>query len=273
VTKPIGICADDFGLEAGVNEGILQLVAQGRLSAVSCLTQGASFRQDSAKLASMDVDIGLHLNFTEALTGSDIVQPVVKLILQAYSHALSIDRVRAQINQQFDLFEEHVGRSPEFVDGHEHVHQLPVIREALVTVVKNRYPKQALWLRSTRPARLSPTLPAAQRVKAHLIAALGSRALRSSARRMGFSMNTDFAGVYDFTKAHPPYLQMLRDWLSQATTGSLLMSHPAAYVLATDRYGSDRITEYQVLGSEALATLLAELDLKITRLSGLNLAA
>ena len=144
MTKAIGICADDFGLEAGVNEGILQLVAQGRLSAVSCLTQGASFRQDSAKLASMDVDIGLHLNFTEALTGSDIVQPVVKLILQAYSQALSIDRVRAQINQQFDLFEEHVGRSPEFVDGHEHVHQLPVIREALVTVLKNRYPKQTL---------------------------------------------------------------------------------------------------------------------------------
>jgi len=53
----------------------------------------------------------------------------------------------------------------------------------------------------------------------------------------------------------------------------LLMSHPAAYVVATDRYGSDRITEYQVLGSEALATLLAELDLKITRLSSLNLAA
>ena len=100
MTKAIGICADDFGLEAGVNEGILQLVAQGRLSAVSCLTQGASFRQDSAKLASMDVDIGLHLNFTEALTGSDLVQPVAKLILQAYTQALSQVRLSSLLSQE-----------------------------------------------------------------------------------------------------------------------------------------------------------------------------
>eukprot|EP01037_Dinobryon_pediforme_P008005 gene8005-8079_t len=148
VTTSIGICADDFGLETGINEGILALVAQGRLSAVSCLAQGQYFSRDSAALASMDVDIGLHLNFTEALTGSDLSLPVPRLILQAYSHALSTARIRAQIDQQLDRFDALVGRSPDFVDGHEHVHQLPVIRDALLTALKHRYPKQAIWLRS-----------------------------------------------------------------------------------------------------------------------------
>lgn len=273
VTTSIGICADDFGLETGINEGILALVAQGRLSAVSCLAQGQYFSRDSAALASMDVDIGLHLNFTEALTGSDLSLPVPRLILQAYSHALSTARIRAQIDQQLDRFDALVGRSPDFVDGHEHVHQLPVIRDALLTALRHRYPKQAIWLRSTRPARLSHALPRAQRVKAHLIAALGAKALRSQAQQFGFQMNTDFVGVYDFSRPHPLYLKMLNDWLSQASTGTLLMSHPATGVDVADRYGVDRVAEYQVLSSDDFATLLGQLDLKITRLSSLNLAA
>ena len=66
---------------------------------------------------------------------------------------------------------------------------------------------------------------------------------------------------------------MLNDWLSQASTGTLLMSHPATGVDVADRYGVDRVAEYQVLSSDGFATLLGQLDLKITRLSSLNLAA
>ena len=273
MTRCIGICADDFGLARGINEGILRLIDQQRLSAVSCLTQAAYFAEDAAQLACSNTDIGLHLNFTEPLAGTDIRQPVASLILQAYLRRLPMLRVRAQIDHQLDLFEKGCGRAPDFIDGHEHVHQLPLIREALLAALVQRYPKRSIWLRSTRPGKLTRGLPLMQRVKAHLIGALGANALRTQAQQQGFRMNADFMGVYDFARPHPHYLTMLDDWLSQAVTGTLLMSHPATRVEGADRYGLDRVTEYQVLGSEAFSALLSKLDLKISRLSTLNLAA
>lgn len=42
-SKTIVLCADDFGLDPGVSEGILKLAHMGRLSAVSCMVNMPGF--------------------------------------------------------------------------------------------------------------------------------------------------------------------------------------------------------------------------------------
>ena len=46
MTRSVALCADDFGLGAGISAGIVDLAQRGRLSAVSCLA-GASAWRDS----------------------------------------------------------------------------------------------------------------------------------------------------------------------------------------------------------------------------------
>ncbi|MFX7329301.1 ChbG/HpnK family deacetylase, partial [Acinetobacter baumannii] len=55
------------------------------------------------------------------------------------AHRLDASALRDEIATQCALFEDATGRAPDYVDGHQHVHQLPQIREALVEVLVARY--------------------------------------------------------------------------------------------------------------------------------------
>jgi len=72
------------------------------------------------------------------------------------------------------------------------VHQLPVIRDALLQVLSERYPDNMPWLRNTQPGKLSNGLPWMQRLKARVIGALGARTLSRSAQQIGAKLNRDF---------------------------------------------------------------------------------
>lgn len=270
---PVSICADDFGIESGVDEAIVELSLKERLSATSCLTSAAGFSERANWLKNLPIDLGVHLNFTEFLGVEGIYMPLPSLILQTYLHKLDPADVEAQISRQLDAFENELGRAPDFIDGHLHVHQLPVIRRALINQLSRRYPAQRLWLRNTRPGTLSNALPFMQRFKAHVIGSLGAHALTRMAQEHGFTVNRDFMGAYDFTKPHPVYAAMLDSWLSQAQPGTLLMTHPAKYVTQGDAFGHDRVEEFRVLSSDLFTLLLEQYQLAVTRLSTLELQA
>ena len=266
-TTPIVVCADDYGLESGVDAAIVALANKRRLSATGCLVTAPGFVQSASALKALPIDVGLHLNFTENLGPPGIYRSLGALIAAAYTGRLSAQAVRAQIDQQLDLFHAHVSRAPDFVDGHLHVHQFPVIREQLVEALRARYPGRLPWLRDTRPTHLSSSLPWMQRIKAHVIGALGGRAFSVLAQHIGAEQNNGFAGAYDFSRSHPDYAWMLDQWLPHASAWTLLMTHPAKSASPALAFGRDRQREFQVLDSDDFPALLARYNLRITRLS------
>jgi len=266
VTRPLIVCADDFGIEPGVDAAILELGQKQRLSATGCLVTSERFPQASAGLLELPIDIGLHLNFTEYLGTPGFHKPLGTLIALSYLRQLSRPEVRRQIETQLDLFEKYLKRAPDFVDGHLHVHQLPIIRDALIEVLTRRYSGQLPWLRDTSPTTLSSALPFMQRFKAHVIGALGARALVRQAKHAGAKVNHGFMGAYDFSRPHPPYLKMLGEWLKHANAESVLMTHPAQYASSSLAFGRDRVEEYRVLSSEDFTDLLRQNHLHVQRL-------
>lgn len=266
------ICADDFGLESGVDQGIAALAERGRLTAISCLSTGPTFGSDADMIRGLDVDIGLHLNFTESLGQPGLFMPIGKLILSTYLRRLPTVRIHEQINRQLDAFESVMGRAPDFVDGHLHIHQLPQIRDSLIEQLTKRYGNSpSLWMRDTMPGPLRGSLPIAQRLKAHLIGSLGAKRLKSMASHAGIRMNQGgFFGVYDFARPHPPYPQMLEAWLAQMGQGALLMVHPAQSIQPGDLFGQDRVEEYRVLGGVAFENLLMRMGIRPARLSHIS---
>ena len=215
--KRIQICADDYGFDTAVSQAILEGIDSGRLSATSCMVLSPVWLRAAAALrerAGM-ADIGLHFDVNEF---ADIVpgRSLQGWIAAAYTGRIEAAQARSWIARQLDAFEAVMKRPPSYLDGHQHVHQLPTLRNAVVAELTARYGKRCA-LRSTRSNIWRGP-------KAAVIATLGSAALRRKAQ--GMPMNTDFAGVYDFNPG-ADFSALVSGWLADLPDGGVLMTHPA----------------------------------------------
>jgi predicted glycoside hydrolase/deacetylase ChbG (UPF0249 family) len=251
----LAVCADDFGLSPGVSHGIARLAARERLTAVSCLVNAAHWRAAAPMVRDWprSVEVGLHFNLTEG----EPVSPELRRVwptLPALSRLIALAHLRrlprlalvAEFAAQRAAFVASAGRLPDFVDGHQHVHHLPQVRDVvLLALADGRTP-----VRST-----ANVVGPGYAVKRALIAGTGGRALQRALERDGIPHNTALLGVYDFVPGR--YREHMRAWLAAApATGGLLFCHPgdrdesgvpdaiaAARVAEAEYFGSDAFTE------------------------------
>lgn len=251
------VCADDFGLHPAVDAAVIELAAHRRLSGASCLVEGSSFADGAATLAASGLQSGLHLNFTERLGPEGIYMPLGQLIRACWTRRLSPTAVRDQIARQLDRYEEVMGREPDYVDGHQHVHQFPQIREVLLQELGRRYSSGGArpWLRCTIAPR-QPGVPVGAKLKASVIALLGAHQFQRDLRRNGFLSNRALRGVYDFRGGRSAYAGLLQQWLSAAREGDLIMCHPATQVMPGDVLGAQRLAELSVWKSDEVGEWL-----------------
>jgi predicted glycoside hydrolase/deacetylase ChbG (UPF0249 family) len=236
--KRLVVCADDFGQSEAIDAAVLRLAGAGVVTAVSCLAAGPSFHRDAPALLGSGAEVGVHLDLTD---GTDGAPPVGLGRLIALSHLRALDGavVERRLEAQLGAFERVTGRAPAFVDGHRHVHQLPVVRARLLSLLERRWPGRALAVRNTVPLR-------GRGAKASLIAALGGRSLRRLLVARGVPHNADFAGVYDFDPG-ASFPRLVQTWLASLADGGLLMCHPADP--GDDIHASARVAERDYLAS------------------------
>jgi len=257
------MCIDDVGLHAGIQAAATVLVAQGRVHALSLMVGAPALAAALPwlrGLAAADVDIGLHLDFTQHPLHPGSRRGLGALLVASALHRLPPDALRVEIAAQLDAFAQALGRPPAFVDGHQHVHQLPQLREALLDVLAARGDRPRPWLRSTRA-------PAGGDAKAWLLQHLGGRGLAARARARGHAMNRQLLGVYDFHGGAARYRRLLAGWLQAAGRADLLMCHPAASAPADDAIGAARLAELEVLAGPELPALLQAHGLALAPLS------
>lgn len=263
----IAICIDDFGRHPGVNAAALELAAMGRVQAISCQTGAPEWARGAAALARLsarDVDLGLHLDFTEYPRAASNRRPLAQLLALGAAGLLDRRRLRAEIDAQLDAFEQALGRAPAHIDGHQHVHQFPGVREVLIEALRDRYPHHAPWLRRTKRSTAAPS----GGLKPWLIERLGCNALSRLAQENGFPQNRHLLGVYDFRGGAGRYAVLLSQWLDAAGQGDLLMCHAGlGSPEAHDPILEARRDEYQVLSGAPLADILARTGVRLAPMS------
>lgn len=238
-------CADDYGLSPAISSGIIDLIAQHRLHATSCMTQAEDWVQSARQLKPYlsTIDIGLHLNFTHLFYPATFAFSLRQLMQSAWLHTLDRTQVRESIIQQWQHFTDVLGKAPDFVDGHQHIHQFPVIREVLVEFLIEK--KFTGWVRNLQHSLVAPHY----RFKTQMLMLLGSKALHKLCSEAGIKQNQSFAGIYDFQ--HVNYAELNQTWLAQAQDGLLIMCHPAQVSNSnTDLIHAAREQEYQYFASE-----------------------
>lgn len=254
--RTINLCADDFGYHPAINQAVLGLLSQGRLSATSVMTnapyaeRGATDLKRWASLAR----VGLHINLTEfeaaSPAGRSVIQPLKSLMYQAYRRRLSSTAVAEEIEAQLQLFIDYFGQLPSFIDGHQHVHQLPGVRRALLNIYRRYYPDATALVRLPKQ-RLYGLHPRYWRLglKPWLIRLTGAKRLGWLLTQNGIPHNTSFSGIYHFNS--DSYRHYFQAFLEQIDHEGWLMCHPAATIVPDDVIANARVQEYAYLSSLA----------------------
>ncbi|MFO1216863.1 MAG: ChbG/HpnK family deacetylase [Burkholderiaceae bacterium] len=267
--RRIVLCVDDVGLSDAIDQALLALHAVGRASAGSVLVDGPSLPRSVVALrerAGAGLELGLHLNLTEPLAAAPAVRSLPALIGAAYVGRLDRAALRAEIDRQIDAYVALLGRPPDFVDGHQHVQQLPVVRELLLDAVRARAWPVAPWIRVARAPRWARSHAGARwadRQKARVVAWLGAAALARGARAAGLRTNGHLLGVRAFDADAARFTQALQAWLDAAVDGDLLMAHPALDAPAGDAIGPARAMELAVLAGPELGRMLRQQGITI----------
>lgn len=266
MTRTLMLCADDFGLDSGISIAIARLARAGRVNAVSCMSTGANWADDAAWLGGLpaSVSLGLHVNLTHGKPLSrrlakiwPTLPTLPRLMLQAHLGLLPRAALRAEIHAQLAAFVRAIEKPPSFIDGHQHVHQLPLVRSILLDAVEHIQPMPAL--RST-----APLLGPAAGLKRWAIEHSGGLGLARDLRRRVIPHNPALLGVYDF--AETDYRKLMQGWLNCLPhEGGLLCCHPGGLAEggAHDPIGSARVRELNYLGSDDFAHDLAAADVTL----------
>jgi hypothetical protein len=258
--KTIVLCADDFGLNSGISEGILRLVALQRLSAVSCIVNSQGFMSHAQKLLSYNPGpaLGLHFNLTEGtlLTGN-LPFNLASLLLKTHLHRVDKQLIESELQRQLDAFVDVVGRLPDFIDGHQHVHQFPQIRSCLLALYEKRL-KGHSTLRATYPSPLLYPFVC----KTSLLALTGGMSLHRKLKKRAIPHYASFAGIYDFSQKRD-YGSLFRRWLALVPTNTLIMCHPGEDRGEADGIAGARQTELNYFMSDVFLRDCADLRVLI----------
>lgn len=253
--------ADDLGLSQATNQAILKLAADGLLQGTSLLvngpaaTEGANAWRQLAATRS-NLELCLHLCLTEGPSSAppqlipDLVNSrghlqrtfgwwlLLSLLPQRHPRRRRLThQLGVEIDAQIERFQHLRGPGPIALDGHQHIHLVPVVLEAVLSRAER---SEITWLRSTDEP-LPTGLPLlcwwqAWRqagVLKWLILRQLSRRARPAFQQHGIQTNGGFAGVlFTGQMVGAPLQGAWRELSSLPSshnkTPPVLLAHPSA---------------------------------------------
>jgi predicted glycoside hydrolase/deacetylase ChbG (UPF0249 family) len=267
--RRIWLCADDYGISPGVNRGIRDLIARGRLNATSVMVVGGAIGHDevealkTAAAGRSRCAIGLHVTLTAPFrpltmhfhpTHGGLFPTFPRLLRAGFARRLDGEIIRTEVMVQLKSFSELFGKPPDFVDGHQHAQLYPGVRDGFLDAVKEIAPNA--WVRQAgRPSSLARALTEPKALFLDLL----STEFRRRAARASLAVNPGFAGAYDFSKA-PDFASLMAQFLGGLPDGGVIMCHPGFVdeaLMDLDPLTTQREREHAYLAGDQFPALLA----------------
>jgi len=265
------LCADDYGIAPGVNAAIRDLISRGRLNATSVMVLAPRFTRGEvdALVEAGQAAIGLHLTLTapfkpltadfRPLTQADF-HPVQAMLRLALLRRLDRAALTREVEAQIAAFSQAFGRPPDFIDGHQHVHLFPQVRDAVLDGARRLAP--GAWVRQCVSA---VSLQARLNDPKGLLIDVLSRAVRKRARTLGIATNSAFAGTYTY-RPDADFARLFHGFLAGLPKGGLVMCHPGHVddaLRRLDPLTTIREREYAYLSGDAFPEALAAYGLTL----------
>jgi predicted glycoside hydrolase/deacetylase ChbG (UPF0249 family) len=282
------ITADDFGVSEGVNQAVLEAHHMGVLTSASLIVTGEAWEEANALASQVpSLEVGLHVALA---VGGPLTRPASiptlvasdglfcgrrQLLMRALTGQLERDEVARELDAQLGRMV-NLGIEPAFINGDQHVHILPVVRDVVLDRASSlripvRTPRERLLFRTGRMRPLD---------WAGSMGRLGTKAtLRSLAR--GFACRAHERGVFTNHGFLSPFglfpvprfdASALTMTLGHIRTGvTELMVHPAYTDEGLGRFWDAPVSELANRHEEWLA-LTDDAFISSIRRSGVTLA-
>ncbi len=264
--KNLMLHADDFGLSQGVNNAIIELAQNQRISGTAVMSIFEEAASDADRLKHIKpLDIGLHITLTDqALCRYDtsLVNAAGKayakeiVIKKALKNQLDEKDLKKEIKAQIERFIDIFGRSPDYFDGHHHVQLLKPVRRALQAVLDDMGMKNIFIRSSHMPFSFGIS-------KRALVLKSLNKDMKKTVENRGWRTNDFFAGGY----GNEGLEEHMHKILSQQKDNLLMMVHPGFVddlLCARDILQKPREDEYGFLNSAAFVSLLQQYNYKLS---------
>ena len=266
--------ADDFGLSAGVNQGIQDAALAGVVTSATMMVNTPGF-DDAVRCAAGlrgTLGVGLHLNLTTGapvarasevpslVDGAGRFLPLARLLRRALAGGVRPADVRREADAQFARLRA-AGIAPTHADSHRHVHVFPAMRGAFAAAAAAagvRAVRRPLEPLGARPANTAGVVKRALLTAAWAAPSRGPRPVPGTDAFRGIVL----LGVPGFEVD----LLALLNALPEGSTE--LMVHPGTNdpsVVGWDTYIAERAVELAALLSVSVRERLGRGDLVLTR--------
>lgn len=271
--KCIVLCADDYGQALEISQAIIQLLRLKRISATSCIVNSEQWPEAASLLKPFceAADIGLHLNLTEGRALSKEYEQqygpcllsLPQILYLAHLRRLHKAAIEAECYAQLQRFKQELGCLPNYIDGHHHVHQFPVIREIVIKMYCDKLLGQDCYVRL--PNLKLQVSDCFWQPKKLILYAAGVGGLSSLLKKNDIPHNQSFAGVYTFLQTND-YRTFFQRFLKEISDQGLIMCHPGLVMPASqDRIAQARYEEYAYFISDNFLIDCERMGVQITR--------
>lgn len=263
----LSICADDFGITKNVNSAIVKLIRLNRLTETSCIVLTKNFSKDAKKLKKYKkkIGIGLHLTLTDFKPLTELKDlkrngkmiSIKSLIVKSLTGNINENQIYKEIDSQINIFKKYIGFEPNFIDGHHHVHQLPVVRDCLVKVLNKRNLTNKIWVRNTDEDLFKIIKRKVCVIKTLLLSFYGKK-FKHIAKKNLIKTNNGFSGIYDFSETKN-YELLFDQFISFLKPNHLIMVHPGFNdkdLSKLDPVTTTRDLEFEFLSSKKFNQLI-----------------
>ncbi len=288
--KRLIVNADDFGLTAGVTQGILDAHREGIVTSTTLMANGGAFEfAVAASRQSPSLGVGVHLNLSEGppVSPSFFIPTLVdhrgrlhltpgRLLKGILTRRVNLAEVEIELGAQIARVVGS-GISPTHLDGHKHVHVLPGVADIVIRLaLKFSIPSVRCPLEA--PPRLMETLNRRRTDRASLLKQyLVGRGVSAFAWR--FKQKLAKAGLgypthfYGLSQTGFLDLRRIRGVVSRLPRGtSELMCHPG-YADATLAKTGTRLLVERVIEKCALCSPFLRSFLEVSGIRLVNYQA
>lgn len=124
--------ADDFGLSAGVNRGIIECAERGIVTSASLMVRWPAAAEAAAYAKKNHaISVGLHVDLGEWVLRNGEWELLYKVVDTDDASA-----VRNEIHRQVAEFQRLVGRDPSHLDSHQHAHRNEPARSIMLNLAR-----------------------------------------------------------------------------------------------------------------------------------------
>lgn len=253
VEQSVVVHADDLGLAEPINRAIFELFDRRKLDSASLMVAAPALEHALAEWRKRpSMRLCLHLVLTEGPASAplelipDLVDRAGQLrlgfgylllfsFLPGFISARLVRQLMIEIGAQISRFQELTGITDVSLDGHQHVHLIPIVWRSLLALPPSMRPT---WIRSIRepwPSGLSWKLWLWAIFNGGVLKSLVLRGLNtgieSPLAAHGIRTNSSFAGVIFTGCMAGPALEACLITIARVTpppgkTGPLLLAHP-----------------------------------------------